>query len=162
MRELVAQYLSQSISRRGFLKGLTTAGDKPVVAVNEHSSVPHYAPSADQSAAIREGDFVLLDVWAKENTSEGVFYDITWTGCVGQKSARQREIVAIVKEARDLGVVTVRSAVSSGRKIAGWEVNRVVRDFISRHGYGEYFIHRTGHSIGAAIHANGSPNCATL
>ena len=148
----IQQWIMQAFVRQG----LTTAGDKPVVAVNEHSSIPHYAPTAEHSAAIRDGDFVLLDIWAKENTPEGVFYDITWTGCVGQPSARQREIFAIVKEARDLGVVTVRSAVCSGRKIAGWEVDRVVRDFISRNGYGECFIHRTGHSIGSSIHANGA------
>jgi len=85
-----------------------------------------------------------------------VFYDITWTGCVGQPSARQQEIFAIMKDARDLGVATVHSAVPAGRKIAGWEVDRVVRDFISRNGYGEHFIHRTGHSIGSSIHANGA------
>jgi Xaa-Pro aminopeptidase len=65
-----------------------------------------------------------------------------------------REIFAIVKDARDLGVATVQSAVSSGRRIAGWEVDRAVRDFIARHGHGEHFVHRTGHSIGASIHAN--------
>jgi Xaa-Pro dipeptidase len=148
----VQQWIMQAFLR----EALTTAGDKPVVAVNKHSSLPHYALTAEHSAAIQDGDFVLLDIWAKENTPEGVFYDITWTGCVGQPSARQREIFAIVKDARDLGVVTVRSAVSSGRRIAGWEVDRVVRDFITRNGYGEHFIHRIGHSIGAAIHANGA------
>lgn len=135
---------------------LDTAGDRPIVAVNEHSSVPHYAPAGRQSAAIRGGDFVLLDVWAKENTPAGVFYDITWTGCVGQPTTRQQEVFAIVKDARDLGVATVRSAVSSGSKIAGWEVDRVVRDFINRTGYGEHFVHRTGHSIGSSVHANGA------
>ncbi len=148
----IQQWIMQAFLR----EGLTTAGDKPVVAVNEHSSIPHYAPTREHSAAIRDGDFVLLDIWAKENTPHGVFYDITWTGCVGEPSPRQRKIFAIVKDARDLGVTTVRSAVSSGRKIAGWEVDRVVRDFISRNGYGEYVIHRTGHTIGSSIHANGA------
>jgi Metallopeptidase family M24 len=97
-------------------ESLMTAGDKPVVAVNEHSSIPHYAPNAEHSATIRDGDFVLLDIWAKENSPDGVFYDITWNGCVGQPSKRQREIFAIVEDARDLGVATVRSAISSGRK----------------------------------------------
>jgi Xaa-Pro aminopeptidase len=87
----IQQWIMQAFVR----EGLTTAGDKPVVAVNEHSSIPHYAPTAEHSAAIRNGDFVLLDIWAKENTPEGVFYDITWTTCVGQPSARQREIFAI-------------------------------------------------------------------
>ena len=60
------------------------------------------------------------------------------------------------RRSRPLGVATVRSAVSSGRKISGWEVDRTVRAFITARGYGEYFIHRTGHSISSSIHANGA------
>ena len=143
----IQQWIMQAFLR----EGLTTAGDKPVVAVNEHSSIPHYSPTPEHSSPIQNGDFVLLDIWAKENTPEGVFYDITWVGSVGEPSPRQREIFDIVADARDLGVATVRSAVSSGRKISGWEVDRTVRAFITARGYGEYFIHRTGHSIGPAF-----------
>ena len=148
----IQQWIMQSFLR----EGLTTAGDKPVVAVNAHSSIPHYNPTAEHSAAIRHGDFVLLDIWAKENTPEGIFYDITWVGSVGEPSARQRQIFDIVADARDLGVVTVRSAISSKRRISGRDVDRAVRGFITAKGYGEYFIHRTGHSIGSSIHANGA------
>jgi len=148
----IQQWIMQAFLR----EGLTTAGDKPVVAVNEHSSIPHYSPTPEHSAPIHKGDFVLLDIWAKENTPGGVFYDITWVGSVGEPSPRHREIFNIVADARDLGVATVRSAVSSGRKISGWEVDRTVRAFITARGYGEYFIHRTGHSISSSIHANGA------
>ena len=151
------EYEIQQWIMAAFLReGLTAAGDKPVVAVNQNSGNPHYDPSAARSAPIREGDFVLLDIWAKEDRSDAVFYDITWTGCVGQPSSRHREIFEIVKHARDLGVRAVQSASSARKKIAGWEVDQEVRAFIAESGYGEYFVHRTGHSIGTNIHGNGA------
>jgi Xaa-Pro dipeptidase len=131
--------------------------DPPIVAVNANSGNPHYEPRADHPVAIREGDFVLLDVWAKKDTPGAVYYDITWMGFIGKApSDRQREMFKIVTEARDLGVKTVLEAVAAKRPIAGWEVDRAVRGHIAKAGYGEYFIHRTGHSIGTDVHANGA------
>jgi Xaa-Pro dipeptidase len=130
--------------------------DPPIVAVNANSGNPHYEPSAKHPVPIREGDFVLLDVWAKMNTPDAVFYDITWTGVVGKPTERHREIFKIVSDARDLGVKTAIDGVTSGRPIAGWEVDRAVRAHVKNAGYGEYFTHRTGHSIGTLIHANGA------
>ena len=131
--------------------------DPPIVAVNANSGNPHYEPTAVRSVPIREGDFVLLDVWAKKNTPGAVYYDITWTGFVGKAPLdRQRQIFEVVRGARDAGVRTVKAAIQEGRKIAGWEVDRATRDHINQAGFGQYFIHRTGHSIGAEIHANGA------
>ena len=130
--------------------------DPPIVAVNANSGNPHYEPSAKPPVPIREGDFVLLDVWAKKNTPGAVFYDITWTGVVGKPTDRQREIFKVVSEGRDIGVKTVLDGISAGRPIAGWEVDRAVRAHIKKAGYGDYFIHRTGHSIGTEVHANGA------
>ncbi len=130
--------------------------DPPIVAVNANSGNPHYEPRPDRPVPIRAGDFVLLDVWAKKNTPGAVYYDITWTGCVGTPSDRQREIFKVVTEARDIGVKTVQTAVAAGKAIAGWEVDRAVRDHIKKAKYGDYFIHRTGHSISTDVHANGA------
>jgi len=131
--------------------------DPPIVAVNANSGNPHYEPSATSSAPIHEGDFVLLDVWAKKNTPSAVYYDITWTGFVGKApSDRMREIFTVVRDARDVGVKTVKNAIDAGRSLEGWQVDQAVRDHITEAGYGEYFIHRTGHSIGTEIHANGA------
>ncbi|MGA8313047.1 MAG: Xaa-Pro peptidase family protein [Terriglobales bacterium] len=133
------------------------ADDLPVVAVNANSGNPHYAPEPEHSKPIRPGDFVLLDIWAKKNTPEAVYYDITWTGFVGESpSDRMREVFNIVRQARDVGVKTVCEAVAAGRPIAGWEVDRAVRSFIRDAGFEQYFIHRTGHSIGTDVHANGA------
>ena len=131
--------------------------DPPIVAVNANSGNPHYEPHADHPVPIKEGDFVLLDVWAKKNKPGAVYYDITWTGFVGKApSDRQREIFEIVRGGRDAGVKTVLGAVAEERRIAGWEVDRATRDYIKKAGYGDYFIHRTGHSIGTNVHANGA------
>jgi Xaa-Pro aminopeptidase len=131
--------------------------DPPIVAVNQNSGNPHYEPGAAASSPIREGDFVLLDVWAKLNQPDAVYYDITWTGFVGKApSDKHREIFTIVRDARDAGVKRVQEAVAAGRQIAGWEVDDATRGHIQKAGYGDYFIHRTGHSIGTEVHANGA------
>ncbi len=157
----IQQFFMEAFGRENMV-----TDDPPIVAVNANSGNPHYEPSASRPVPIREGDFVLLDVWAKKNTPGAVYYDITWVGIVGvAPSDRQREIFKIVSEARDIGVKTVQEAVSgssssssssSAKPIAGWQVDHAVRGHITQAKYGEYFIHRTGHSIGTEVHANGA------
>ena len=146
------QWLLEAFQRENIV-----TDDPPVVAVNANSGNPHYEPHAENSAAIREGDFVLLDIWGKKNTPGAVYYDITWTGYVGKApSDKQREVFQIVRDARDAGVRTVLDAIDAGQRIAGWQVDRATRDHIKKAGYGDYFIHRTGHSIGTDVHSNGA------
>ncbi|MGA8152530.1 MAG: M24 family metallopeptidase [Terriglobales bacterium] len=148
----IQQWFMEAFQRENLL-----TDEPPIVGVNGNSGNPHYEPQAEGSAPIREGDFVLLDVWAKQNTPAAVYYDITWTGFVGKvPSERMREVFTVVRDARDAGVKTVQEAVSGGRAIAGWEVDRATRDHIKKAGYGDYFVHRTGHSIGTEVHSNGA------
>ena len=131
--------------------------DLPIVAVNANASNPHYGPSAEKNSPIKEGDLVLLDVWAKLNQPDACFYDITWMGFVGKAASdRQREIFNIVTRARDAGVEKVKSAIGAGKAIAGYEVDDATRGVIETAGYGKYFVHRTGHSIGTEVHSNGA------
>jgi Xaa-Pro aminopeptidase len=149
---VMQQWLLEAFGRENLV-----TDDPPVVAVNANSGNPHYEPHAESSAPIREGDFVLLDIWGKKNTPGAVYYDITWTGYVGKApSDRQREIFQIVRDARDAGVKTVLDAIGAGQRIAGWQVDRATRNHIQKAGYGDYFIHRTGHSIGTDVHSNGA------
>jgi Xaa-Pro dipeptidase len=151
------EYAMQQWFMEAFRRESLVTDDPPIVAVNANSGNPHYEPHAEGSAPIREGDFVLLDVWAKKNTPGAVYYDITWTGFVGKApSDKQREIFQIVRDARDAGVKTVLDATAAGQRLAGWQVDRATRDYIRKAGYGDYFIHRTGHSIGTEVHANGA------
>ena len=147
-----AQWFMEAFQRENMV-----TDDAPIVAVNANSGNPHYEPSSGRPVPIREGDFVLLDVWAKRNTPGAIFYDITWVGFVGKApSDRQREIFKIVSEARDIGVKTVQDAFASAKPIAGWEVDQAVRSHIKKAKYGDYFIHRTGHSIATEVHSNGA------
>jgi Xaa-Pro aminopeptidase len=150
------EYEIQRWFREQFDRAGLITDDGPIVAVNANSGNPHYEPSAERHAPMKEGDFVLLDVWAKRNTPEAVYYDITWTGSIGRPSDKQREIFDIVTRARDAGVAKAQEAVSAGRKLAGWEVDKATRDVIEAAGYGSYFIHRTGHSIATEVHGNGA------
>jgi Xaa-Pro dipeptidase len=148
----IQQWIMEAFAREHLI-----ADDPPVVAVNANSSNPHYGPSSESSLPIREGDFVLLDMWAKQDIPDAVYYDITWTGFVGKApSDRMQEVFRTVRDGRDAGIKLVKESVAAGKSIAGWQVDRVVRDHITKAGFGEYFVHRTGHSIGTHVHANGA------
>jgi Xaa-Pro aminopeptidase len=128
----------------------------PIVAVNAHAGDPHYDPTAATTAPIRAGDFVLIDMWAKLDKPGSVYYDITWTGHCGDPPERVARVFGIVREARDRAVEAVVSAVGAGREIRGFEVDDAARGHIAGMGFGEKFIHRTGHSIGEEVHGSGA------
>jgi Xaa-Pro aminopeptidase len=128
----------------------------PDVAVNAHSSDPHYAATAAQSATIRTGDWVLIDLWAKRPTAGAVYGDATWVAHVGGAvDQRHQEVFDSVRRARDLALDFLSVAWRQGRVLEGWEVDRVARESIERDGFGAYFTHRLGHSLGERIHSNG-------
>lgn len=151
------EYEMQQWLMEAFRRENIVTDDPPNVSAGPNSGDPHYEPTAGHCASIKAGDFILLDIWGKKNRPNAVYYDITWTGIIGPAaSERQREIFEVVRGARDAGIATVKSAVSGGRKLQGWEVDKATRDYIASRGYGQYFIHRTGHSIGTEVHANGA------
>ena len=128
----------------------------PIVAVNAKSSDPHYAPTATDTQAIKGGDFILIDLWAKQKEPDAVFADTTWVAYAGKTVPSQYvEIFEIVKEARDRAVRFIRERWERDEPIHGYEVDDCVRGYITEKGYGEFFIHRTGHNIGTVIHGNG-------
>jgi Xaa-Pro aminopeptidase len=140
--------------------GLATH-DTPIVGVNENGSDCHYEPAPGRSSPIRRGDWLLIDMWAKEKKPGAVYYDITWCGYIAGKpgdkpSEKHQSVFQVVREARDSAVAFADDAVKNGRAIQGWQVDDVARGVIAKAGYGEYFVHRTGHSIQVEIHANGA------
>jgi Xaa-Pro dipeptidase len=147
----IQQWIAEAFGRAGLV-----TEDPPIVAVNANSGNPHYEPRTQGSASIKPGDFVLLDIWAKKKTPNAVYYDITWTGVIGAPSAKQAEIFNVVTAARDAGVKKVVDALAGNHRIAGWEVDQVTREHIASAGFGQYFVHRTGHSIGVSVHGNGA------
>ncbi|MDE0465971.1 MAG: M24 family metallopeptidase [Candidatus Poribacteria bacterium] len=128
----------------------------PIVAANAKSSDPHYAPSETDTQEIKAGDFILIDLWAKQKELDAVFADTTWVAYAGETvPAKYIEIFDIVKEARDRAVRFIREKWAVDEPIYGYEVDDCVRGYITEKGYGEFFIHRTGHNIGTVIHGNG-------
>ena len=129
----------------------------PIVGVGPHSGDPHYEPQAGSDAAIKQGDFVLVDLWAKMARPRSVYSDLTRLAFVGGDVPKKYvEVFNIVAASRDAGIRRVRDAFGKGEQLRGWQVDRAARDVIEKAGYGEYFIHRTGHSIGEEDHGNGA------
>jgi len=148
----IQQWLVESFRRDDLV-----ADAPPIVALNKNSSDPHYMPTAEHSAPIREGDFVLFDIWGKKNTPGAVYYDISWTGFVGRTVPdRIHEIFDIVLRSRDAGIQKVTAAIGSGKAVCGWEVDKAARDVLETAGYGKYLNNRVGHSIGTEVHGNGA------
>lgn len=141
-------------------RGVTVGGDA-IVAVNANAANPHYAPSADHHAEIRRGDLVLIDLWGKEN-DDAIYADQTWMGFVGESvPERLAEIFAAVRDARLAAIDLIRSRWDAGEDVAGWEADDASRGVIESRGWGEAFIHRTGHSIDRELHGSG-PNIDNL
>jgi Xaa-Pro dipeptidase len=146
--------VQQFILERFAARGLTTF-HAPIVAINAHSADPHFEPRPDDTTPIRAGDFVLIDLWAKE--PQGVYADITWTGFMGTKvPVRYEKIFTLVRDARDAAIAFVKDRVRQGQTFYGYEVDAAARRIIAEAGYGEQFFHRTGHSIGQEVHGNGA------
>jgi Xaa-Pro aminopeptidase len=129
----------------------------PIVGANAHSGDPHFAPGPEHDTAIKRGDFVLIDLWAKLDKPRAVYSDLTWTCFVGETVPEKYEkIFRIVAAARDAAIERVRTAFAKNEVLQGWQVDQAARDVIDKAGYGEYFCHRTGHSIGQETHGNGA------
>ena len=141
--------------RARFVEDGLVVTDGPVVAVNEHSSDPHFEPTPDTAAAIRHGDWVLIDLWSRLPGPDSMFADITWTAFVGDAAPeRHQRVFDTVTGARDLALGEIEAAFREGRALQGWQVDRAARDFIEAAGFGGHFNHRLGHSLGREVHGN--------
>ena len=148
----VMVWLREAMRRAGIADGYG-----PNVSVNENSSDSHYEPTAASSRQIKQGDFLLIDIWGRMDRPESCFYDITWTGVVGREPTdRERQVFSLVAQARDAAIKAVQDAFKAGRPIAGWEADDAARAVIRAAGFADYFTHRTGHSISYETHGNGA------
>lgn len=149
--------IQQFMEKRYAEEGLTNDNDPPIIAVNANAANPHYQPTREIHAPIKRGDFVLFDVWGKLKKPDAVYADQTWTGYVGESvPAEHTRIFNIVREARDAAVKFIQTSLRAGKSISGAEVDDISRGVIKRAGYGDEFLHRTGHSIGEEVHGNGA------
>jgi Xaa-Pro aminopeptidase len=129
----------------------------PIVATNGNAGNPHFEPRADSPTPIRRGDLLLIDFWAKEPGADSVYADYTQMAVVDSApSAEHARIFAIVARARDAAIAAVRAAVGSAAPVRGCDIDDVAREVIAGAGFGEAFVHRTGHSIGREVHGEGA------
>lgn len=158
------EHIDEAAVQRLLLERFDTAGltteSPPIVAVNAHSADPHYQPAAEGSERIRPGDFLLIDLWAKEKAPAAgggsIYADITWTAvCAPSPEARHQEIFDIVIGARDAALALLAERLPGGT-VHGYEVDDACRAVIAEAGYGERFYHRTGHSIDVNDHGQGA------
>lgn len=155
-RPLTEYSLQQFILSRIHATGMTTSS-APIAAIDAHSADPHYSPDESTSSPITRDSLVLIDLWAKRMTPGSVYGDITWTGYTGQQvPPKHRLVFEHVRQGRDGALSFIQAQLATGRFPFGWEVDDVCRGKIREAGYGEFFIHRTGHSIGEEVHGNGA------
>ncbi|RMF57072.1 MAG: aminopeptidase P family protein, partial [Calditrichaeota bacterium] len=155
-REAVSELDVQRFILEAFDKEKMVTDEPPIVAVNANASNPHYAPSPERFSPIRKGDLLLIDLFGKLNLPDAIFADITWMGFVGEALEEKHvKVFEVVKNGRDAGLHLLQEAAQAGRTIQGWEVDARVRQVIKDAGYGEYFHHRTGHSLDTSLHGNG-------
>ena len=150
----VQQFIMNDFARKGLM-----AADPAIVGVGENSSNSHYEPTADKSSPIRKGDLVLIDLWAKKNSGDSVYADITWMGyCGSEIPEKYIKVFEVAKAARKAACAFVKEGFARGDKLQGYMVDDVGRKVIADAGYGEHFVHRIGHSIGPGenVHALGA------
>ena len=153
--EHLNEYEVQQTMVKWFGEEGLVADSAPIVGAQENAGNPHYGPSATASRAIRPNELVLLDLWGKLKQPGAVYADITWCGFAGDPPPEIAKAFGVIVAGRDAAVAKVQSAVAAGQPVHGWEVDRATRDVIMAAGYGDYFIHRTGHSLGEEVHGNG-------
>lgn len=148
----MVQWLSEGMKRANLVWE-----NGPNVSVNANCSDSHYEPTADHTAEIKEGDFLLIDIWGRVDDADSIFYDITWTGVVGREPTEREQLVfEIVCNARDAAISAVEQAFAEGRAIRGFEADDAARAVIRTAGFADYFTHRTGHNIAHEIHGPGA------
>ncbi|BBM83539.1 M24 family metallopeptidase [Candidatus Uabimicrobium amorphum] len=152
----ISEYKLQQFILERIVKENLEYHHAPIVAVNENAGDPHFSPQAENKRSIQDGDFVLIDLWGREKSENAVYADMTWMGYVGSEpTTKHQEVFNIVKQARDAAIAFIETRFSQNEKVYGYEVDDVTRNVINEAGYGEYFVHRTGHSIGRDLHWKG-------
>lgn len=148
----VQQFMLSEFRKRGI-----KTEDAPNCSVNANAANPHYEPTKDINTPLKKGDLVLLDLWAKQDKPHSVYADITWMGYIGTSVPDEYEkVFQIVRGGREAALSFVQDSFAKKKPICGFQVDDAARKYIAAKGYGDDFIHRTGHSIGEEIHGNGA------
>jgi Xaa-Pro aminopeptidase len=130
----------------------------PGIAVDAHTADPHYSPPATGGSVAGKGSLLLLD-FAARLPPAGIYADLTRVYFLGESVPEEIQRVAgYVFQARDAAVQLLRQRAEIGKLPTGAEVDAAARGVIAKAGYGEQFLHRTGHSIDHHGHGDGVNN----
>lgn len=155
------EYELASLIRDEFAEAGLETDHGPNVSVGVNAANPHYEPTAEHSALIEAGAILLIDLWARERGT-GIYADQTWMGSLGAPSERDQRIWEAVRDARDAAIELLRTRIAKEQRVTGGEADDAARAVIVQRGFGDRFIHRTGHSIDSRdLHGSG-PNLDNL
>ena len=156
-RQRLTEYDVQEFMLSLFKENGLVTMEAPNCSVNANSGNPHYEPTKEVHSELKEGDFILIDLWAKKNVSGSTYNDITWVGFLGTSvPEKYTKIFNVVKGGRDAAIDLLKQSFAAGKPVRGCDVDDAARNHIVKAGYGEYFIHRTGHSITEDLHGSGA------
>ena len=154
--ETTTEFQIQQLMAGWFAEEGLVSDSAPVVAAEKNAGDPHYLPTAQATRTIGRDEVLLLDLWGKLDQPGAVFADITWVGYTGrQVPGRIAKAFNAVRLARDAAVELVQQRTRAGQEIRGFEVDRASMAVLRGAGYGDAILHRTGHSLGEAVHGNG-------
>ncbi len=129
----------------------------PICAVNENTSNPHYIPELKDQKEIQEGDFILIDLWCKKKEAGSIYGDICRVGVAAAAPTEEQQLIFdLVRKAQKEATDFVIQKFLEKKDVRGWEVDQSARKVIEEAGYGEFFIHRTGHNIYVQDHGPGT------
>jgi Xaa-Pro aminopeptidase len=154
--ERTTEYDVQQAMLGWFAEEGLVSGDEPNVSAQENAGDPHYQPGPDKHRVIGKDELLLIDLWGKLDKPGAVYADITWMAYTGTTvPADYAQAFKAITDGRDAAIALVEQASRDGRQLRGFEVDRACREVIERAGYGDKFVHRTGHSLGENVHGNG-------
>jgi len=146
--------VQQRVCRRMTAAGLVW-DHPPIVGFGANAANPHYEPTQGGDALLAPDQVVLLDLWGGRSLTT-VFADQTWMGFSGTAvPAEVGQVWAVVRDARDAAITRLRDGLQRGEAVTGAVLDAAARGHIARHGFGEAFVHRTGHSIDVNLHGSG-------
>jgi len=126
---------------------LVSSKEAPIVAFCENCANPHYFPKRPKK--LTNNSLIMLDIWARNKKQGSPYADMTWMAYKGTRIPKKvQEMFNLVIKARDRSLSFLRTELKKGKMPAGCEMDKATRQVICQAGYGSYFIHSTGHSLG--------------
>lgn len=133
------------------------AFERPVIARGIHSADPNFEnappmPGDDSATPLREGDLLLVNVFARLDVPDAIHADITWMAFVGRTAAippRVQKVWTMVAAARDAALATLRDRLRVGRPVTGEELDEAARRVVRKARHEPWYLHPTGHALGA-------------